>query len=128
MSAPSGPAQLLPRIILIEDDAPLRAALRFALRAAGYSVGGAARAETLLEADFPSEPVCLIFDQKLPGLSGIEAIETLRARGVLAPIFLMTTQPGARLRGRAKAAGAEILEKPILGDQLVATLRALALD
>lgn len=125
MSAPPDAARPSPRIILIEDDAPLRAALRYALQAAGYLVGGAPRAEPLLEADFPSESVCLIFDQQLPGLSGIEALELLRARGIDAPAFLMTTQPGPALRSRAKRAGASILEKPILGDELVAAIRAL---
>jgi len=96
--------------------------LSFALRAAGYLVDGAARAETLLEADFPVEPVCLIIDQNLPGISGIEAVELLRARGIEAPIFVMTTQPSARLRARAKSAGVCILEKPILGDRLAAAI------
>lgn len=80
----------------------------------------------MLESDFPSEDVCLILDQQLPGISGIEALEVLRARGVDAPTFLMTTQPGARLRARAKAARACILEKPILGDALVVAIRNLS--
>lgn len=106
----------------------LGAALRFALVVEGYAVDLHSRAEALLEGPLPPEPICLVVDQVLPGASGIEALETLRARGVAAPAFLMTTQPSRPLRARAAAARVTILEKPVLGDQVLAAIRALRTD
>lgn len=108
----------------MEDDGALGAALKFALAAEGYAVELMTRAEDLLDRPFPAGAVCVLADHGLPGVSGLEALETLRARGVGAPMFLMTTQPGARLRARARAARVEILEKPILGGHLAAAIRA----
>lgn len=103
----------------------LGAALQFALEVEGYAVELDRRAEALLERTLPPGPICLILDQVLPGVSGIEALETLRARGVVAPAFLTTTQPGGSLVARAMAARVAILEKPVLGDHVLAAIRAL---
>lgn len=82
-------------------------------------------AEALLARALPPAPVVLVTDHILPGASGMDAIATLRARGFTAPAFLMTTGPDRRLRAKAKAAGACVLEKPILGDLLAAAIAAL---
>jgi len=59
----------------------------------------------------------------LPGLSGIEALAELRARGSTAKLFLMTTRPEPRVLAQAAALDIAVLEKPILGDRLVAAVR-----
>jgi two-component system response regulator FixJ len=82
-------------------------------------------AEALLARPLPKGPLVLVTDQILPGASGVEAIETLRARGFTSPVFLMTTEPNRGLRARAKAAGANLLDKPILGDRLARAIAAL---
>jgi FixJ family two-component response regulator len=82
-------------------------------------------AEALLGRPFPHGPVVLVIDHHLPSVMGMDAIATLRARGFADPVFLMTTGADRRLRTRAKAAGACVLEKPILGDRLAAAIAAL---
>jgi FixJ family two-component response regulator len=115
------------RVVLIEDDAALGAALKFKLMIEGYAVDLLTAAEPLLERPFPDGRVCLVTDLNLPGVSGLEAVEMLRARGVLAPALLITTQPSPAIQARAAQADAEIIEKPILGERLGEAIRR-ALD
>jgi DNA-binding response OmpR family regulator len=115
-----------PRILLVEDDRALGAALKFALEVEGYEVDLAETAEALLAHPLPEGPTVLVTDHILPGASGMDAIEALRAGGFTSPAFLMTTGASRRLRARAKAAGACILEKPILGDRIAAAIGGLS--
>ena len=82
------------------------------------------RAESLLGGELPRPPVCLVLDDKLPGVSGLDALIALRARGLVAPAILMTTAPAPGLLARARQADAVIVEKPILDDRLIRAIRA----
>jgi FixJ family two-component response regulator len=121
-------ADTRPLILLVEDDAALGPALKFALQVDGYAVELMDTAEALVERAFPSRPFCIITDLFLPGLLGIDTLEILRRRGVTAPAILMTTQPSPSVLKRAGAVGAVLLEKPILEGHLEAALAALAAD
>jgi DNA-binding response OmpR family regulator len=66
-----------------------------------------------------------VLDQRLPGLSGLDLLERYRARGETSPAILITTNPSAATRERARTAGVEIVEKPLLGQGL--TRRVLEL-
>lgn len=107
-----------PSIVIVDDDSALLAALKFALETEGLDVAAYRDAESALRA--PAAPhACLILDQKLPGISGLDLLDELRSRGETAPVLLITTHPVTATRQRAKIAGAEIMEKPLLGDALV---------
>ncbi len=125
MSAPVDTVDARPLILLVEDDAAMGHALQFSLQIDGYAVELMDSAEALLERVFPSGPVCVVTDLHLPGLFGIDALEILRRRGVVAPAILMTTQPTATLRARAGRVGAAVVEKPILDGRLKAAIKAL---
>ena len=106
-----------PLVILVDDDAAVLAALTFAFETGGYEVEAFADAESLLAA--PARAcACFVVDQHLPGIEGVVLLERMRARGERAPLVLITTNPTAATRRRASAAGAEIVEKPLLGDAL----------
>lgn len=104
-------------VLLVDDDADLRAALTFAFETQGYAVHAFANAEAALESD-EADATCMVLDQRLPGLSGLDLLERLRAMGQRAPAILITTRPTPEERRRANAASAQILEKPLLGDEL----------
>ncbi|MBL8542794.1 MAG: response regulator [Hyphomonadaceae bacterium] len=106
-----------PTVLLVDDDADLRAALTFLFETEGYAVHAFASAEAALESD-ESSAACLVLDQRLPGLSGLDLLERMRAQGFSAPAILITTHPSGRERARARAAKAQVLEKPLLGDEL----------
>jgi FixJ family two-component response regulator len=115
----------VPRILLVDDDPAIRASLRFSLELEGYEVATFAAAEELLVSPQISGSDCLIVDFRLPGMDGLELLEILRGRGVTQPAILITTTPSRRVRARAAALGAPLIEKPLLCDGLTAALRDL---
>ena len=114
-----------PLILLVDDDASLREALAFALTIEGFAVESCESGEALVGRGDNPAPACLVLDQHLQGVSGIEALAILRARGVAWPTLFITTHPSAELRATAARLGARILEKPLLGGVLPAALREI---
>lgn len=112
-------------VVVVEDDAALLQALRFMLLSEGFDAIACETAEALLDLDLPSGPLCLIIDERLPGLSGVEALARLRRRGVKAPAIVITTAPDPAFVEEVRRAGAHIVEKPLVGDALLAQVRAL---
>ena len=114
----------IPTVVIIDDDAAVTASLRFALETEGLSVKEYQSAAALLAEVDPRRTGCLVIDYLLPGTNGLELLRTLRSMGVAAPAIIITTNPGAVLEERVEAAGAEIIEKPLLGNALVEAIRA----
>src|SRR5690606_18117825 len=73
--------QVSPTVLVVDDEKNIRRTLEMVLTGEGYQVISAASAEEGLDAiGNPSQPVDLaIFDLKLPGISGLEALEKLRS-------------------------------------------------
>lgn len=113
-----------PSILLVDDDAALRTALTFNLGIEGFQVESYDSGEALLLRHQPPA-TCLLLDQNLPGVSGLDALRQLRRRGVNAPAVIMTSHPSLRLRREIAELGAQLVEKPLLGDGLISTLRAV---
>ena len=113
------------RILLVDDDPAIRASLRFSLELEGYEVVTFATAEDLLASPHVAGSDCLVLDYRLPGMDGLEALEQLRRRGVTPPAILITTTPSRRVRARAAALDAPLIEKPLLCDGLTAAIRDL---
>jgi FixJ family two-component response regulator len=111
-------------VIIVDDDAAVREALMFTLELEGFDVEGLGSGEALLQSDLPEVGTCLVVDERLPGMSGFEALRRLRLREVRLPALLMTSHPDFHLRAAARLAGLPILEKPLLGDVLSDAIRA----
>ena len=114
-----------PTVIVVDDDAGVRKALRYMLEIEGFGVVTCATGEALLGVSMPPSGACLVVDQLLPGISGIDALETLRQRRVDLPAVVITSAPDARLRGRTLMANARLIEKPLLNDLLIGVIREL---
>jgi FixJ family two-component response regulator len=112
------------RVFIVDDDAAVRAALIFALELEGFEVEGLGSGEALVLCDLPDAGTCLVVDERLPGMTGLEALRRLRRRDVKLPALLITSHPDLRLRAAARLAGVPILEKPLLGDALSNAIRA----
>lgn len=120
-------ARAVARVVLVEDDVALSAALRFLLEVEGFAVENFESAEDLLAwtESAEGEIACVVLDQQLgAGMTGAEALERLRAQDIHAPAILITTDARPAVRRRVEAAGGIVMEKPILGDRLVRTLRS----
>lgn len=105
-------------VVLVDDDRHLLHALRFAFEADGYCVTAFDSGEALLGTTLSPENICIVIDERLPGLGGVEAMKALRDRGYQGPGILMTSNPSRELAKRAAAANLEIVEKPLMGDGL----------
>lgn len=114
-----------PTIIVVDDDAGLRKALRYMLEIEGFEVITCRTGEALLDLSLPRTKACLVVDQRLPRMSGIEALETLREQHIDLPAVIITSAPDAQLRARSLLANARVIEKPLLSDLLSGVVREL---
>jgi len=101
-------------LVVVDDDPHVLGALRFAFETEGYDVRTCRSGEELLASPPRDGDTCLIVDERLPGICGLETIARLRALGVDAPAILVTSHPPLQVRRRAAAAKVEIVEKPLL--------------
>ncbi len=112
------------KIVLVDDDAALRQALKFSLEIEGFDVETCETGEELVTQALPDGAACLVLDHRLGGMTGLEALERLRGRGVGLPAILITSNPTPDTRARAQRTGAVIVEKPLLGDLLIGKIKA----
>ena len=101
-------------ILLVDDDAAVRNALKFSLEMEGFSVRLYPTPEALLaESDLPAGG-CLVIDYRMPEIDGLELVERLRNRGVALPVLLISGRVTRSLRERASGLGIrDVLEKPL---------------
>ncbi|MDQ0465977.1 FixJ family two-component response regulator [Caulobacter ginsengisoli] len=111
-------------VVLVDDDAALLASMRFMLELEGLAVETLDSAEALLDHPLPPAPACLVLDQHFEGLSGLDALRRLRERGATLPALLITSRAPPLMRDEAASLGAVVVEKPLLGDGLLAEIRA----
>jgi two-component system OmpR family response regulator len=115
------------RVILVEDNSSLAEAIENALRDQGHAVDhldDGDLADTFLKSERAD---VVILDVNLPGLSGLEILRNLRARGDATPILLLTAKGKTSDRVAGLDAGADdYLVKPFEMAELFARLRALA--
>jgi len=112
-----------PVIIVVDDDPAVCNSLKFSLEIEGFLVCLYANGSELLgERDIP-RCSCLVVDQRLPGIAGLDLICKLRARSISAPAILITSHPTAELARRAAGVNVPIVEKPLLGNALMERIR-----
>jgi CheY-like chemotaxis protein len=115
-------------IVLADDDRAMRAFLVQALEDEGHEVLGASDGAELLERiDWfrvcGREPDLVVSDVRMPGVGGLELLETLRASRTAAPVILITAFGDRALHERAERLGAaRVLDKPFDLDELRRTV------
>jgi two-component system response regulator FixJ len=120
-------SQTRPPILIIEDDSAVLTSLSFMLEVAGFETFPFDKVIRLLKAERLPEIACLVVDYRMPTMNGIELLEHLRERQILAPAVLMIEyiKPSDKMvRERALAAGfAGVVDKTILHENLVDEIR-----
>lgn len=114
------------RLLLIEDEAPLRLTLKRQLEAEGYRVDEAADGEEglFLAREYPFD--LAIVDLGLPKLDGLHIVQRLRAEGRVMPILILTARGSWQDKVVGLEAGADdYLVKPFEYPELAARVKAL---
>ena len=114
-------------VLVVDDDASVRKALRPLLRSAGYAVEVFASAADFLAHPVPPGTGCLALDIRMPGISGLDLQQQLATTQPDLPIVVITGHGDAELRQRALAGGAvAVLYKPFEDEVLLeAVARAI---
>ena len=120
------PANTSPWIAIVDDDPSVRSALARVLSTTGIGVETFATAHEYLAAAAGREPVCLVLDVHLGGMSGFDLQDRLIALGSQVNIVFITAHdevPSEELERRAGPDG--YLRKPFDGEQLLALVRRI---
>jgi FixJ family two-component response regulator len=112
-----------PLIIVVDDDTAVRNSLKFSLEIDGFAVGTCGSAGELVGAYDLSACRCLIVDQDMPRMTGLELVATLRRKGVEVPAILISENVTQALITLASGVGLPVIEKPVVGNGLIELIR-----
>ena len=114
------------RLLLVEDEERLAAAIADGLAAEGFTVDAVHNGAEGLWRAIEGQYAAIVLDILLPDMSGYEICAALRARKIWVPILMLTAKDGERDEAKALDTGADdFLSKPFSYLVLVARLRAL---
>lgn len=114
------------KILVVDDEQPVRESLRRSLRFNGYDVLTASDGLEAVEAVRSENPELLILDVMMPNMDGLEVCRTLRSEGWDRPILVLTARDGVSDRVAGLDAGADdYLPKPFALEELLARVRSL---
>jgi DNA-binding NtrC family response regulator len=110
-------------ILVVDDDDDLRLAMCRVIGAAGYQVSSAANATEAFAKVESTDPDLIMLDLHLPGVSGIEILETLRKQGDLRAVIMVSAAGTIDTAVRAVQLGAlDFLEKPTRNQRLLLSI------
>ncbi|MBV8594000.1 MAG: response regulator [Caulobacteraceae bacterium] len=112
------------RVHVIDDDESVRDSLAFLFESADLAVRTYDSASSFLEALGAVGPSCVVTDVRMPGMSGIDLLRGLKARGAGLPVIVITGHGDVPLAVEAMRDGAfDFLEKPFVDEQLLGSVR-----
>jgi DNA-binding response OmpR family regulator len=114
------------RILIVEDETPMRTALADLLASEGYRTLTATDGQRGLERALAEKPDLILLDIMMPKLDGFALCAELRRRSNAAPVLMLTAKGQVEDRVAGLDAGADdYLVKPFSTDELLARVRAL---
>ena len=118
---------MLPTIFIVDDDEAVRDSLKLLLESYGMKVEDYASTAEFAQHYRPCACECLILDQHLPGITGLDFLSSPKGPTSGLPVILMTGRGDSALRDRAAQLGVSAyLEKPVGDGVLIAAIhRAL---
>ena len=84
--------QVMQKILIVEDEQPIRKLLEYNLKLSGYDTISAADGEVAIELVQREQPDLIVLDLMLPKLDGIEVCKRLRSEGINIPIIMLTAK------------------------------------
>jgi two-component system, OmpR family, KDP operon response regulator KdpE len=112
------------KVLVIDDEPPIRKLLRMGLSTQGYEVLEATNGKMALD-KLADDPALIILDLGLPDIQGHELLRTIRARNESVPVVVLSSRGDEAGKVQALDLGADdYLTKPFGMDELLARLRA----
>jgi len=110
-------------IYLVDDELAVRRSVGFMLKTAGLAVESFASGEEFLKVAAGLGSGCILLDVRLNGMDGLAVQQTLRDRGIMLPIVMISGHGDIGLAVRAMKAGAvDFIEKPFEKAALLAAI------
>lgn len=107
-------------IAIVDDDDDVGDVLRGLLETMGHQVETYRSGRQFLEELKPARHACLVVDQNMPQMTGLEMISELSERGIVIPTVLITGDEDAALARRAQDLGVmKVLHKPMSARELL---------
>jgi FixJ family two-component response regulator len=107
-------------VFIVDDDEPVRDALRLLMKSVGHEAETFASGDEFLTSCGQEISGCLILDIRMPGMSGLELQEQLHKKGVNIPIIFITGHGDVPMAVQAMKHGAmDFLQKPFREQDLV---------
>jgi two-component system, LuxR family, response regulator FixJ len=120
----SPPGQSQEQICVIDDDETVADSLKSLLETFGYDVQSYNSGADFLADDRCRATGCLIIDQHMPGMDGLDVVDRLQKQGARVPTILISGRLDTNIKERAASLGVtSVLEKPYAADHLVDLIR-----
>ena len=118
------PAQTREPICIVDDDEWVADSLKVLLETFGFDVQSYTFGFEFLADDRRRTTGCLVIDQHMPGMDGLDVVDRLQKEGVQVPTILVSGRLDTKARERAASLGVtNIVEKPFAAGPLVELIR-----
>lgn len=112
------------KVLVVDDESAIREAIRTTLEYEGYEVDEAKSGQDALETVGRDTFDVMLLDIKMPGMDGLEVLETLRTRRWRTPVIMISGHADIQTAVEATRLGAfDFLEKPLNRDRLLLSVR-----
>jgi FixJ family two-component response regulator len=113
----------MPMIHVVDDEPELRESLALLLSTAGVETVLHASAQSFLDSGAHRAPICILLDNRMPGMSGLDLLKRLKELGSEATVVMMTGHADVPTAVAAMKLGAfHFLEKPFDGEALLSAV------
>lgn len=104
----------MPHIAIVDDEEPVRKALKRLLVASGFQVETYPGGKEFLAATAERAPDCVVLDLHMPGMSGLQVLQALKAAHRVLPTVIITAHDTPEMSEQCAAAGVSAyLRKPL---------------
>jgi FixJ family two-component response regulator len=118
----------VPFIAVVDDEEPIRKALKRLLRAAGLDAEGYASGQAFLDDAAKRRPDCVLLDLHMPSMSGQQLLAQIRKMAARPPVVIITAHDTPETRDQCLAAGAAAYLRKPLDDRLLLNAISAALS
>jgi two-component system, LuxR family, response regulator FixJ len=116
-------------ICIIDDDEWVTDSLKVLLETFGFDVQSYRSGADFLADDQRRQAGCLVIDQHMPGINGLDVVDRLQKEGVRLPTILVSGRLDVNTRERASNLGViKVIEKPFVAARLVGLIRTALLE